>query len=627
MNYLTVEHLTKSYGEKLLFEDISFSIEQGSKVALIANNGAGKTTLLNIITGKDIADDGTVDLRKDIRVTYLEQNPFLPDDKTVLEALFDSDNELITCIREYNEIVQKTNESNTPGNQEKMQTAMATMDRMEAWDYDFKIKEILTKFKVPRFDQRCGTLSGGQRKRVAMAKALTEEVDFLIMDEPTNHLDIEMIEWMEEFLNKQKLSLFLITHDRYFLDNVCDEIIEMEGQTLFKHKGNYSNFLRRKAEREDQLLRETERAKSVYRTELDWMRRQPQARQHKSKARIDAFYHLEQIAKRKNHEESFSFKMQMTRLGKKIIEMHNVNKHYDDQLILKNFSYTFKKEDRIGIVGPNGIGKSTFLNLITKLEKQDTGEIIHGETLKIGYYSQEGLNVPRDKRIINIVKDVAESVCIGDTWVSASVFLTFFNFGPELQYNYFDHLSGGEKRRLFLIMVLMKSPNFLILDEPTNDLDIQTLTTLENFLEGFKGVLMIVSHDRLFLDKLVDHVFAFEGEGIIKDYPGNYTDYYRKKTAIERDKKKEEKAQKPVEQPKTKQKTNKPSWKEQQEYKKLAEEINALEAEKAVLTETMNTCPPEEHEKIRIAGERFQTITDLLDEKELRWLELDELMH
>lgn len=627
MNYLTVENLTKSYGEKLLFEDISFSIEQGSKVALIANNGAGKTTLLNIITGKDIPDNGNVELRKDIRVTYLEQNPFLPEEKTVLEALFDSDNELIKCIREYNDIVQKTNENNTPENQQKMQKAMSTMDRLDAWDYDFKIKEVLTKFKVPRFDQTCGTLSGGQRKRVAMAKALTEDVDFLIMDEPTNHLDIEMIEWMEEFLNKQKLSLFLITHDRYFLDNVCDEIIEMEGQTIYKHKGNYSNFLRRKAEREDQLLRETERAKSVYRTELDWMRRQPQARQTKSKARIDAFYHLEQIAKRKNQEESFSFKMQMTRLGKKIIEMNNVNKNYDDQIILKDFSYTFKKEDRIGVVGPNGIGKSTFLNLLTQLEKQDTGEIVHGETLKIGYYSQEGLKVPLDKRIIDIVKDVAESVCIGDTWVSASVFLTFFNFGPELQYNYFNHLSGGEKRRLFLIMVLMKSPNFLILDEPTNDLDIQTLTTLENFLEGFKGVLMIVSHDRLFLDKLVDHVFAFEGDGIIKDYPGNYTDYYRKKSAIEREKKKEEKAQKPTEQPKPKKQSNKPTWKEQQEYKKLSDEIEGLEAEKEELTETMNTCPPEEHEKMRTLSERFQQITELLDEKELRWLELDEKMN
>ncbi len=624
MNYLTVEHLTKSYGEKLLFEDISFSIEQGSKVALIANNGAGKTTLLNIITGKDIPDDGNVEIKKDIRITYLEQNPWLPEDKTVLEALFDSDNELIRCIRGYNTIVQETNSNNTPENQDKLNNAMATMDRLDAWDYDFKINEILTKFKVPRFDQKCGTLSGGQRKRVAMAKAFTEDVDFLIMDEPTNHLDIEMIEWMEEYLNKQKLSLFLVTHDRYFLDNVCNEVIELEGQTIYKHKGNYSNFLRRKAEREEQLLRETERAKSVYRTELDWMRRQPQARQHKSKARIDAFYSLEQIAKRKNQEESFSFKMQMARLGKKIVEMHNVHKNYDDQIILKDFSYTFKKEDRIGVVGSNGIGKSTFLNLLTLKERQDSGEIVHGETLRIGYYSQEGLKVPHDKRIIDIVKDVAESVCIGDTWISASVFLTFFNFGPELQYNYFGHLSGGEKRRLFLILVLMKSPNFLILDEPTNDLDIQTLTTLENFLEGFKGVLMIVSHDRLFLDKLVDHIFAFEGNGLIKDYPGNYTDYYNKKTAVEREKKKEEKTRKPVEKPKKKKNNSKPSWKEQQEYLQLTKEIGALEAEKTNLTESMNSYTPEEHEKMRDAGIRFQEIDDLLDEKELRWLELDE---
>ena len=624
MNYLTAENLSKSYGEKLLFEDISFSIEQGSKVALIAKNGTGKTTLMNIITGADIPDEGTISIRNDIRTSYLKQNPELKPEKTVIEALFDSDNEFIRCIRTYNSLVQQAESDNTENVRNRLQEAISTMDRLNAWDYDFKIQEVLTNFRIPRFHQKCGTLSGGQQKRVALAKALIEEVDFLLLDEPTNHLDIEMIEWMEDYLKKQKITLFLITHDRYFLDSVCTEILELEDQRMYRHRGNYSNFLRRKAEREEQMLRETVRAKSVYRTELDWMRRQPQARQHKSKARIDAFYRLEQIAKRKNQEESFEFKMQMSRLGKKIVEMNQVNKQYDQQVILQNFSYTFKKEDRIGVVGPNGAGKSTLMNLITQKETPDRGNVIHGETLKVGYYSQDGLKVPRDKRIIDIVKDVAESVCIGDTWVSASVFLTFFNFGPDLQYNYFDHLSGGEKRRLFLILVLMESPNFLILDEPTNDLDIETLTILENFLEGFKGVLMIVSHDRLFLDKLVDHIFAFEGEGRIKDYPGNYTDYYNKKSAIERNKKREERSSKPIEQPKPKKNANKATWKEQQEYKKLTEEIEALEAEKATLTETMNTCMPEEHEKIRIAGERFQEITDLLDEKELRWLELDE---
>ncbi|PID94692.1 MAG: ABC transporter [Bacteroidetes bacterium] len=628
MNYLSVERLTKSYGEKLLFADLSFSLTRGAKVALIAANGAGKTTLLNIIMGRDIPDEGTVTLRKDIRVTYLAQNPQLPEEKSVMEALFDSDNELIRCIREYNTIAQESRTHDTPENRQRLQEALNAMDRLNAWDYDFRIQEVLSKFNVPDPQQRCGTLSGGQQKRVAIAKALIEEVDFLLMDEPTNHLDIAMIEWLEEYLNKQKLSLLLITHDRYFLDQVCNEIIELENQTLYHHKGNYSNYLRRKAEREAQRLRETTRAKSVYRTELEWMRRQPQARQHKSKARIEAFYQLEQIAKRKNKEEAFSFTMQMTRLGKKIMEIKAVSKHYGELTILKNFSYTFKKADRIGVVGANGIGKSTFLNLLTQREAPDQGSIVHGETLRIGYYTQEGLQVPGDKRILDIVKEVAESVCIGDTWVSASVFLSFFNFGPELQYNYFNHLSGGEKRRLFLILVLMKSPNFLILDEPTNDLDIQTLNTLESFLEGFKGVLMVVSHDRLFLDKLVDHIFAFEGDGTIRDYPGNYTDYYQKKRTLERARKNEERAQKTAPSPTTakerKETPPKATWKEHQEYKKLTSEIAALEQEKQALTESLNTLPAEAHEKMREAGERIQQIMALLDEKELRWLELDE---
>lgn len=626
MNYITIENLSKSYGEKLLFENISFSTEQGSKVALIAKNGTGKTTLMNIITGHDIPDSGTVFVRNDIRITYLEQNPYLDPEKTVLQTLFDSDNEFVTGIRQYNACVQTINADNSPENQKAMEVAIATMDRLNAWDYDSKIQEVLTKFKIPRFEQKCGTLSGGQRKRVAMAKALIEEVDLLLMDEPTNHLDIEMIEWMEEYIAKQKLSLFLITHDRYFLDRVCDEIIEIEDQKIYRHRGNYSNFLRRKAEREEQMVRETERAKSIHRTELEWMRRQPQARQHKSKARIDAFYRLESVAKRKVADESFEFKMQITRLGNKIMELNHINKSYGEQVILKDFSYTFKKEDRIGIVGSNGIGKSTFLNLITQTENPDSGEITHGETLRIGYYSQEGMNVPNDKRIIDIVKDVAESVCIGDTWVSASVFLSFFNFLPEIQYNYFEHLSGGEKRRLFLVMVLMKNPNFLILDEPTNDLDIDTLNILESFLDGFNGVLMIVSHDRLFLDKLVDHVFAFEGNGLIKNYPGNYTDYFQKKSEFEKQKKKAEQNTAPKEPKRIKTQSQKPSWKQQQAYKKLSEEIELLEKEKKEVLSLLEN-ETDNHEQICILSERYEKIISDLDEKELDWLELDEIMN
>ncbi len=627
MNYLKIENLSKAYGEKLLFENISFTIAQGQKVAMVARNGSGKTSLMNIITGKDIADSGSIEIHKDTRIGYLAQQPEFDPEHTVLESIFASDNNLIQVLKGYNHLLSEIEKGSTEAG-DLLQKQIEKIDALDAWNLEATIKEILGKFKIHDFDQKTKTLSGGQKKRIALAKVLIEDVDLLILDEPTNHLDVDMIEWLEEYLTKQKLSLFVVTHDRYFLDKVCNEIIELENQQIYNQRGNYSYYLEKKQERIHVEAATAEKAKNLYRKELEWMRRQPSARATKAKARIDSFYKLEK--KTKVHTESGMNELQvsMQRMGKKILEIDHLHKSFDDKCLVKDFSYIFKKGDRIGILGENGCGKSTLLNMITGKLKPDLGEIITGETIVYGYYKQTGLEAPTDKRVIDIVKDVAESIQVGKTTMGASQFLTYFGFDHNTQYNHFGNLSGGEKRRLHLLLTLMANPNFLILDEPTNDLDLETLSTLEDFLDKFEGCLLIVSHDRYFMDRLTEHIFAFEGEGSIKYYPGNYTDYLEKRRGKEKEIKLQEKAHKQDKpNPKKENKTDKPrkaSFKEKREYESLVIEIEKLETEKAEILEKMNqeTDPG----KLQKISTRFGEIEKLLETKEERWLELEELM-
>ncbi|MBI9034641.1 MAG: ATP-binding cassette domain-containing protein [Bacteroidales bacterium] len=627
MNYLRIENLSKSYGEKLLFENISFTIAQGQKVAMVARNGSGKTSLMNIITKKDIADAGVVEIHKDTRVGYLPQQPEFNPDHTVLESIFSSENDLIQVLKEYNHLLAEIEKGNSQAG-DLLQVQIEKIDALNAWNLESDIKEILGKFKIHDFEQKAGTLSGGQKKRIALAKVLIEDVDLLILDEPTNHLDIDMIEWLEEYLVKQKLSLFVVTHDRYFLDKVCNEIIELENQQIYHHRGNYSTYLEKKEERVQSEASSVEKAKNLYKKELEWMRRQPSARATKAKARIDSFYKLEKKTKVNTEEGMNDLQVSMQRMGKKILEIEHLNKAFDDKILVKDFSYIFKKRDRIGILGENGSGKSTLLNMITGKLKPDQGNIITGDTIVYGYYTQTGLEAPTDKRVVDIVKDVAESIMVGKTSMGASQFLTYFGFDHNTQYNHFGNLSGGEKRRLHLLLTLMANPNFLILDEPTNDLDLETLSTLEDFLDKFEGCLLIVSHDRYFMDRLTEHIFAFEGQGNIKYYPGNYSDYLQKRRDLEKQTKQKERVEKVVEQSQKKvnlsEKPKKASFKEKREYESLIIDIEVLEKEKTELLEQMNTeADPGKLQEIAI---RFGEIEKLLEIKEERWLELEELM-
>lgn len=626
MNYLLVEQLSKSYGEKELFENLTFGIDQGSKIALIARNGAGKSSLLNIISGKELPDAGNVVFRKDIRWAFLPQNPEISDDISVFDILFHSENEFMHAIREYEDCLRQLKHDNSPELRKRFELATNTMEMVNGWDYDVRIKEILSRFKITDLDQVAGELSGGQRKKVALAKVLLQETDLLILDEPTNHLDIEMIEWLEDYLSRQNLSLLVVTHDRYFLDNVCNEILELDNGQLYRYRGNYSYFLEKKVEREVIEALETEKARGQYRKELDWMRRMPQARGTKAKARVESFYELQEKAGRQQEKDTGSLEVNMTRMGGKILEINNIFKSYDDNTLISDFSYTFKKGERIGIVGKNGCGKSTLLNMIMGTVKPDKGRIVTGQTVVFGYYSQEGLQPEGDKRVIDIAKRIAEEMPLGKGRISASAFLSHFNFPHTLQYNYFSSLSGGEKRRLFLLMQLLKNPNFLILDEPTNDLDIHTLNLLEDFLLNFEGCLLMVSHDRFFMDKLVDHVFVFEGEGKIKDFYGNYTEYYRNQLAEEA---RQQRLKADEIRPETKKQAEKPairkpSYKEKMEYESLEKEIARLELHKAGLLEKMNNgeCTPAELEQI--SREYGNTEADI-DQKTDRWLELASL--
>ncbi|MGE5381916.1 MAG: ATP-binding cassette domain-containing protein [Omnitrophica WOR_2 bacterium] len=628
MNYLLIENLSKSYGEKELFSNITFGIDEGSKVALIARNGAGKSSLLNIIAGKDLPDTGAVTFRRDIRWSYLPQNPLLNEEKTVFDILFNSDNEFMRAIRDYELGLLKMQNDNSPESHKFFETASTEMERVGGWDYENKIKEILTRFKITDLDQKVGELSGGQRKKVSLAKALLEETDLLILDEPTNHLDIEMIEWLEEYLSRQSLSLLVVTHDRYFLDNVCDEILELDNNRLYRYKGNYAYFIEKKAEREAIESSETEKAQGLYRKELEWMRRMPQARSTKAKARIDSFYDLQEKAHKRLEKDTGSLEVKMNRIGGKVLEMNNVFKSFGDNKLIENFSYIFKKGERAGILGKNGSGKTTLLNLITGRLNPDMGKISTGQTIVFGYYSQEGFQPTEDKRVIDIAKEIAEQIPLGKGYLSASAFLSHFNFPHTLQYNYFSNLSGGEKRRLFLLMQLLKNPNFLILDEPTNDLDIYTLNLLEDFLLNFAGCLLVVSHDRYFMDKLVDHVFVFEGNARIKDYYGNYTQYYRQKlveeAAIAR--KSTESQPKKIKEVAPADKIRKPSYKEKKEYDELETSISFLEEQKQAIMDRMNSglCTPDELAQL---AKDYAEMEKLIEIKTDRWLELSELFN
>lgn len=626
MNYLLIEKLSKSYGEKELFSDITFGIDQGSKVALIARNGAGKSSLLNIISGKDLPDSGSVVFRKDIRWSYLPQNPLMDDNQSVFDVLFHSENEFMRAIRDYEFSLNRLKHDDSAEAHRMLELSTNAMEMVGGWDYEARVKEILSRFKIIDLEQKTGELSGGQRKKLSLAKALIEETDLLILDEPTNHLDIEMIEWLEEYLSRQSLSLLVVTHDRYFLDNVCNEILELDNNKLYRYKGNYSYFLEKKAEREAIELTETEKARGLYRKELDWMRRMPQARTTKSKARIDNFYDIQDKASKRIEKDTGPLEVKMTRIGGKVLEVNNIFKSFGDNKLIDNFSYIFKRGERVGIIGKNGSGKSTLLNMIMGKFAPDMGRISAGQTIVFGYYSQEGFQPQEDRRVIDIAKDIAEEMPLGKGYISASAFLAHFNFNHTLQYNYFSSLSGGEKRRLFLLMQLLKNPNFLILDEPTNDLDIHTLNLLEDFLMNFGGCLLIVSHDRYFMDKLVDHVFVFEGDGKIKDYYGNYTDFYRLKLAEEAKaaRQKTITTSKPVKEVVSDNKPKKPTYKEKTEFEALEAEIPKLEAEKESIIEKMNSgaYSPSEFEEV---AKTYATIEKEIELKTDRWLELSVL--
>ena len=619
MNYLTVENLTKSFGEKLLFENISFGIESGRKIALIARNGAGKSSLIKIIAGEDEPDSGKVTIGNHVRLSYLPQNPYMPGEQQVIDYLFDSDNEFIRLIKDYETLLSANN-----GDRKRLESVIERMDELHAWNFESKIKEILGKFGITDLNQKIAELSGGMRKKVALAKALIEEANLIILDEPTNHLDVVMIEWLENYLSRQNISIFVVTHDRYFLDNVCNEIIELDNQQIYHYRGNYSYFLEKKAERLAIEKAETAKLQSHYQKELEWMRRQPQARATKAKAREDAFYQLEERLGNVTTEKVRGFDIDMQRLGGKILELNNIYKSYGKQVILDDFTYIFNKGDRIGIVGKNGSGKSTLLKIIMGEVKPDKGKIVRGKTVEFGYFQQEGMPIKDDKRIIDIIKDIAEEVEMKKGSLSPAQFLTYFNFYPEIHYNYFSALSGGEKRKLYLLTVLLKKPNFLILDEPTNDLDIITLNKLEEFLQNYGGCLVAVSHDRYFMDHMVDHIFAFEGDGKIKDYYGNYSEYYRLKKLEQKAKKPKSDAGNSKKQ-KPKQLSKKPTYKQIKEYESLEKEIEMLEKEKGELMEKLNTGEGKPDE-LNAWAKRIATLINEIDAKSDRWLELSEIM-
>ena len=623
--YLQVDNLTKSFGDLVLFENISFGIAEGQRVGLIAKNGSGKTTLLNIIAGKEGYDSGNIVFRRDLRVDYLEQDPQYPEELTVLEACFHHGNSTVELIKEYERCMETEGHPGLEDLLARMDQELSLIHISEPTRLRQKAKQILSQLKIRNFDQQVKQLSGGQLKRVALANALITEPDLLILDEPTNHLDLDMTEWLEDYLRRTNLSLLMVTHDRYFLDRVCSEIIEIDNQQIYQYKGNYSYYLEKRQERIEAKSVEIERANNLYRTELDWMRRMPQARGHKARYREDAFYELEKVAKQRFNNDNVKLEVKASYIGSKIFEADHLFKSYGDLKILDDFSYIFARYEKMGIVGNNGTGKSTFIKILMGQVAPDSGTVDVGETVRFGYYSQDGLQFDEQMKVIDVVQDIAEVIELGNgKKLTASQFLQHFLFTPETQHSYVYKLSGGERRRLYLCTVLMRNPNFLVLDEPTNDLDIITLNVLEEYLQNFKGCVIVVSHDRYFMDKVVDHLMVFNGQGDIRDFPGNYSDYRDWKEAKAQ---KEKEAEKPQEEKTARVRLNdkrKMSFKEKREFEQLEKEIAELEAEKAQIEELLcsGTLSVDE---LTEKSKRLPEVNDLIDEKTMRWLELSEI--
>ncbi len=625
MVYLQVENLTKSFGDRLLFENISFGIDQGQRVALVARNGTGKTTLLNILMGRESHDSGTITFRRDLRVGFLPQDPHFGSEMTVLEACFACESDVVRAIANYERLMER-NEQNARYDDE-LQRAMADMDRLHAWDYETRIKQILGKLDIHDLSKPVQQLSGGQQKRLALANVLIAEPDLLLLDEPTNHLDLEMVEWLEDLLNHSRMTLLMVTHDRYFLDRVCSDIIEIDQQTLYRYRGNYSYYLEKHDERIENQNAETARAKNLYRKELDWMRRQPQARGTKAQSRIDAFSEIEQRARRRIEEKQLSLGVKSTYIGSKIFEAQYVSKAFGDYKILDNFYYNFSRYEKLGIVGKNGTGKSTFLKMLLGEVQPDSGRFDIGDTVRFAYYSQMGIKFDERDKVIDAVRAIAEEIDLGGgKKLTASQFLTHFMFPPDKQHDFIAKLSGGERRRLYLCTVLMRNPNFLVLDEPTNDLDIASLNVLEDYLIHFKGCVIVVSHDRFFMDKVVDHLLVFKGNCQIQDFPGNYTDYrqWRELKEAEQAENQAKATQKsaPERQPRHEEK-KKLTFAERREFEQLETEIDALETEKKEI-ETALSSGALDSNALTEKSKRFAELTDLLDTKSMRWLELSE---
>lgn len=619
-NLLQVENLTKSFGVNSLFDDINFTINEGDKVGLIAKNGTGKSTLLSIIAGDDTPDDGKLIFKNDVTIGYLKQLPQFEPHLSVIDTCLIGDDDQSKAIRQYeNALIE--------GNNEEMIKAIQAMDLASAWDYEERFKQILSQLKIDDFKQRISELSGGQIKRVALAKILISNPQFLILDEPTNHLDIDMIEWLEAYLSRSRMTILMVTHDRYFLDKICSKILELDQKSIYGYDGNYNYYLEKRAERIDAQNAAVEKARNLLRTEIEWMRRQPQARAHKAQYRIDAFYDLKERAQSRNEKGDVELNVKAGYIGKKIFVAHHVSKSFDGKVILNDFNYIFSRYEKLGIVGDNGVGKSTFIKLLLDRIQPDSGNFEIGETVKFGYYSQEGIHFDEGKKVIDAIRDVAEHIYFDEKHhYSASQFLQLFLFSPTDQQKLIEKLSGGEKRRLYLAMVLMSKPNFLILDEPTNDLDIQTLEILEDYLSKFSGCLIVISHDRFFMDRCVDHTFVFMGDGVIKDFPGNYSEYRAWKEAHEKEEAtaQKQKAESKPTKPRSNNRDNsqKLTFKEKREFEELTESIERLTKEKEELFNLFNS--GEQIDDVATKASRFEEVKDLLDEMELRWLELSE---
>ena len=619
MNYLSVENISKSYGERILFQELFFGLSKGDKMALIANNGTGKSSMLKIIAGKDVSESGKITLRNGIRIGYLEQDPLFNEAFTIKEFLDNSNSEIMQIIKGYDKALElQTNDFNDATSQ-RFQEASLLMDKANAWNFNNELNQILSRFKIDDLNQNLKDLSGGQRKRLSLATLILDAPELLLLDEPTNHLDVEMIEWLEDYLKTQNITLLMITHDRYFLDRVCNHILELEDGKLYHHKGNYSYFLHKRAEREANFNTEISKAGRLMKKELEWIRKTPQARTTKSKARVDNFENIKQKANSKKVKQELKLEVKMSRVGGKILELKKVYKSYGDLTILNGFDYVFKNGERIGIIGDNGVGKSTFLNIITQKEKADSGKINIGETIVYGYFNQKGIELKEDKRVIEVLKDIADVITMANgSKISASQFLEHFMFDGQMQYTYVSKLSGGEKRRLYLLTVLMKNPNFLILDEPTNDLDLLTLNKLEEFLMDFRGCLILVSHDRYFMDKLTDHLFVFKGNGLIEDHYCSYSELRIKQNKEKKENRKEQKNE-------NHRNDQKITYLEKKEYKNLERQIRRLEQEKNSIEISFKDTTME-YDIMMKKSKELEKINNLIDDKMLRWMELEEKM-